>query len=235
MLRLCASAERESLRLTMSHAAFSRPLYAGWKIEPKHLEVGKRLGEGAFGELAQALMQITTILHSWLPSHLLWNHLSCMPSHLKATMQHQLQWQCFVLFWDNHTWISECDCACACALGHASQAKTACMFAGEVFEGKHHGSSVCIKIIGLNAKCAISQACSAYGKLHTLCHSRLISSYGVCAKVQSALLEQEGLHRVPLTTETRSAQWFYYLCHVWCSRAKACFEWKPSSWGASRA
>lgn len=54
--------------------------------------------------------------------------------------------------------------------------------AGEVFEGKHHGSLVCIKIVGICAQQAIKRACSAYSQLHQLCHSRLVSAYGACAK-----------------------------------------------------
>ena len=54
---------------------------------------------------------------------------------------------------------------------------------GEAFEGKHHGSSVCIKVLGVNAERAIRRAVSAYGQTHGLCHSRLVSSYGACAKV----------------------------------------------------
>lgn len=59
--------------------------------------------------------------------------------------------------------------------------------AGEVFEGKHHGSSVCIKVLGVNAERAIRRAVSAYRHTHSLCHSRLVSSYGACAKVLSHL------------------------------------------------
>lgn len=73
--------------------------------------------------------------------------------------------------------------------------------AGEVFEGRHHGSAVAVKVLELNDEKMMMDACQEFGFLHGLRHSKLVISYGACVDVRFPVCSTHGalcsLHSKP--------------------------------------
>ncbi len=53
-----------------------------------------------------------------------------------------------------------------------------------MFQGKHHGSAVAVKVLEIGEDRMMLQACEEFGHLHSLRHSKLVISYGACVDVR---------------------------------------------------